>query len=338
MQNLQGTVADKEIVDTRLRFEKPERANAVSIRNFEGEFYGGRIEGSASIGLGAGRGYAFNLSAADVDFERLLREGFRLEHNITGGLLRGTLDLRAKGPDAKTVEASGYIYVTEAKLYELPLVVRLLNALRLAPPDRTAFQKARVLYFLRDKRLILGDVRLEGRAMNLYGAGTMEADGRLNLAFMTGKKNDDPLIPALSELTEGIRKQIVVVLVTGTLAEPQVKTRTLSAVTAPLRELIALVREQRGRQGRAGAPGQAPSERSAVAAVNGSWWPASCNRGNHAASIRVRRSSERARAGAHGEVPPVPPARNAADRRTLHPGRPVRLLDRTQASQTTGVP
>ena len=253
MQNLQGTVADKEIVDTRLRFEKPERANAVSIRNFEGEFYGGRVEGFASIGLGAGRGYAFNLSAADVNFERLLREGFRLEHNITGGLLRGTLNLRAKGTDAKTVEASGYVYVTEAKLYELPLVVRMLNALRLAPPDRTAFQKARVLYFLRGKRLILGDVRLEGRAMNLYGAGTMEADGRLNLTFMTGKKNDDPLIPALSELAEGIRKQIVVVLVTGTLAEPQVKTRTLSAVTAPLREMIALVREQRGRQGRAGA-------------------------------------------------------------------------------------
>jgi len=249
MKNLQGTVADKDIVDARLRIEKAERAGALSIRNFEGEFYGGRVEGFASIGLGAGREYAFNLSAADVDFERLLREGFRLEHNIAGGLLRGTLGLRATGPDAKTVEASGYVYVTEAKLYELPLVVRLLNALRLAPSDRTAFQKARVLYFLRGKRLILGDIRLEGRAMNLYGAGTMEADGRLNLTFITGKKNDDPLIPALSEFVEGIRKQIAVVLVTGTLAEPQVQTRTLSAVTAPFRELIALIREQRSRQG-----------------------------------------------------------------------------------------
>jgi hypothetical protein len=253
MRIQQGKVADKDIVDTRLRIEKSEQSNAVSIKSFEGGFYGGRLEGFASIGLGAGRAYAFNLSAADVDFERLLHEGFRLEHNITGGLLRGTMGLRAKGLDAKNVEASGYVYVTEAKLYELPLVVRLINALRLAPADRTAFQKARVLYFLKGKRLILGDIRLEGRAMNLYGAGTMDSDGRLNLTFMTGKKNDDPLIPALAELAEGIRKQIVVVLVTGTLAEPQVRMRTLSAITAPLRELIALVREQRGREGRAGA-------------------------------------------------------------------------------------
>jgi len=253
MRIQQGKVADKDIVDTRFRVEKSEQDRAVSIKRFEGGFYGGRIEGFASIGLGASRAYAFNLSAADVNLERLLREGFRLEHNITGGLLRGTLGLRARGPDAKVVEASGYVYVTEAKLYELPLIVRLINVLRLGPPDRTAFQKARVLYFLRDKRLILGDIRLEGRALNLYGAGTMDADGRLNLTFMTGKKDDDPLIPALSELAEGLRKQIVVVRVTGTLAEPQVEMRTLSAITAPIREFIALVREQRGRDGRTAA-------------------------------------------------------------------------------------
>ena len=252
MRIQQGKVAGKDISDTRLRIEKPEQANVVSIRNFEGEFYGGRVEGFASIGLGADGKYAFNLAAADVDFERLLRDGFRLEHNITGGKMRGTLGLRAGGTDAKTVEASGYVYVTDAKLYEVPLVVRLFNVLSLAPADRTAFEQARVLYFLRGKRLILGDIRLEGRAMNLYGAGTMDADGALNLAFLAGKKDEDPLIPALSELMEGIRKQVVVVLVTGTLAQPQVETRTLSAVTAPIREVLALVREQRERERRAG--------------------------------------------------------------------------------------
>lgn len=244
----QGKVADKDVTNTRLRIEKSEDSNVAGIRNFEGEFYGGRVEGFATIGLDPGGKYAFNLAATDVDFERLLRDGFRLEHNIRGGRLRGTLGLRAGGTDAKAVEASGYAYVTEANLYETPLVVRVLNILRLAPPERTAFQKARVLYFLRGKRLILGDLRLEGRAMNLYGAGTMESDGRLNLMFLTGQKDDDPLIPAFEELLEGVRKQIVVVLVTGTLAEPQVEMRSLSAVTAPIREILQLVREQRERE------------------------------------------------------------------------------------------
>ena len=91
------------------------------------------------------------------------------------------------------------------------------------------------------------DIRLEGKAMSLFGAGTVNAANQLNLVFLTGKHNDDPLIPALSELGEGLRKELVVVLVTGTLAEPKVEVRTLSGLTMPLRELLRLVREQRAR-------------------------------------------------------------------------------------------
>jgi hypothetical protein len=206
------------------------------------------MEGFATIGLETGGKYAFSLAAEDVDFERLLREGFGLAHNITGGRLRATLGLWAKAPDSRAAEGSGYAYVTDAKLYELPVVARLFSLFQLEPADQTAFQKARLLYFVRGKRLVLGDIRLEGRAMNLYGSGTMEADGKLDLVFMVGKKNDDPLIPALSELMEGIRKQVIVVLVSGTLAEPKVETRTLSAVTAPFAEVLGLVKAQREKE------------------------------------------------------------------------------------------
>jgi len=244
----QGEVAGKALRDTAMRVHKSAETDTVTLRDIEGTFYGGRLEGFAAIGLDPAGRYALNLSAAGVDFERLLREGFRLEHNISGGRLRGTIGLRA---GAGTAEASGYLEVTDAALYELPVVVRLINVFRLASTERTAFQKARVLYFLRGGRLILGDIRLEGRAISLYGAGVMEADGRLHLTFLTGKKDADPLLPALSELMEGLRKQLVVVRVGGTLAEPQVEFRTLSAVTDPIREVIELVREQRGRRAEA---------------------------------------------------------------------------------------
>ena len=244
----QGKVADKDISNARLVVQKEATSETLSLRKVEGDLYGGRVEGFATVGLTAEGRYALNLAATDVDFERLLRDGFRLEHNITGGRLRATVGLRAGGPGGPGVEASGYVDVTQAKLYELPALVRVLNVLAIGPDERTAFEKARVLYFVRGRRILMGDIRLEGRALSVYGAGTMEPDGALNLMFVTGKKNDDPLIPAFAELAEGIRKQIVVVLVTGTLAEPKVETRTLSALTAPFRELLGLVREQRERE------------------------------------------------------------------------------------------
>ena len=244
----QGKFAGRVVSDTRFAFEKPADASTIAIRQVEGEFYEGRIEGFASIRFEPSTRYALNLAATGVNFERLLREAFRIEHNISGGRLQATLGLRAGGDDPNDVEASGYADVTDARLYELPLVVRVLAALRLAPPDRAAFEKARILYFMRGQRLYLGDIRLEGRTLSLYGAGLLEPDGQLNLTFLAGKKNDDPLIPALAELEEGVRRQLEVVLVSGTLAEPKVEMRTLSSLTAPFRELVRLVREQRARE------------------------------------------------------------------------------------------
>lgn len=250
MKIQQGKVADKEVSDVRIRIEKAADSSVVNLRQIEGNFYDGRLEGSATLGLGPNGKYAFNLAAMEVNLERLLRDGFRIEHNITGGKFRGTLGFWATGPDTKTLEASGYAYIDDAKLYELPIFVRLLNAFRLDPNDHTAFQKARILYFVRGQRLILGDIRLEGRAMNLYGAGTLETDGKINFLFLTGKHNDDPLLPAIEELLEGVRKELLVVLVTGTLGDPKVETRSLTGLGAPFRELIQLVKERRANEGR----------------------------------------------------------------------------------------
>lgn len=244
----QGKIADKDISLARLLVEKAADSSTVALKGIEGEFYGGRVEGFATIRLEPSTRYTMYATAVDVDFERLLREGFRLEHNLSGGRMRATLGMWAKGAEAQEVAASGYADVADARLYELPPLVRVLNVLRLAPADRTAFQKGRVLYFLRGGRLYLGDIRLEGPAVSLYGAGVLEPDGRIEMTFLTGKHNDDPLIPALSELGEGIRHELALVLVSGTLAEPQVQMRTLSSLTAPFRELVNLVREQRQRE------------------------------------------------------------------------------------------
>jgi hypothetical protein len=238
----QGKIADKDVSNMRLVFHKEADSPDVIVPRIEGEFYDGRVEGSGRLALEPPGRYGFSIEADGLDFERFLREGFRLEHNITGGRMRATLALRAVGPQAEGVEASGYAHITDARLYELPPVVRILNLLRLAPPDRTAFREAEVWYFVRGKRLILGDIRLLGRAMNLYGAGTIEPDGQLALSFLPGKKDDDPLVPALAEMIEGVRHELVLVEVRGTIAEPDVRLRSFTTLSAPLRELAELVR------------------------------------------------------------------------------------------------
>jgi hypothetical protein len=251
----QGKVAEKTVSNLRVILDKPETAEVLSSRTVEGEFYGGLVEGTVAVSLGPGGQFGFQLTVHDVDFEKLMHEGFHLEQGVSGGQMRATLNIAGKGPQADAVQASGYAEITKAKLYELPPILRALGALRMAPAEQAAFQEAHITYFLRGKRLILEDVRLLGRALDLYGAGVIEPDGQVHLTFMTGKKDEHPLIPALSELAEGVRKEIVVVEVTGPMSEPKVEAKSLQGLTAPLRELMALVKKsQETRERRNAAP------------------------------------------------------------------------------------
>lgn len=241
----EGRVADKDVEDLQIPFAKVADDDRLAFGPIEGTFYGGRIEGRAGLVLGGKGRYGLALAAVGVDFERLLREGFRVEHDIEGGRLEGTLAVQARGGEGSDAAASGWAEIHDAKLYELPLVVRILNALRLAPVDRTAFTEARIQYFVRDGRFILSDVRLMGPALSLYGAGTVEPDGRLALRFVPGRRDDTPLVGVLAELAEGVRKELATVHVEGTMAAPEVRIETLSSLSAPLREFLAIVRESR---------------------------------------------------------------------------------------------
>ena len=246
----QGKVAEKTVSNLRVVLDKPETAEVLSSRTVEGEFYGGLVEGTVAVDLGKSGQFGFQLTAHDVDFERLLREGFHLENNVSGGRMRATLNIAGKGPQPDAVQASGYAEITKAKLYELPPIVRALAALRFAPADQAAFQEAHVTYFIRGKRLIFEDVRLLGRALDLYGAGVLEPDGQVHLTFMTGKKDEHPLLPALSELAAGLRKEIAIVEVTGPISDPKVETKSLQSLTAPLRELMELAKKSQERKAR----------------------------------------------------------------------------------------
>jgi hypothetical protein len=179
-----------------------------------------------------------------------MREGFHLEQGVSGGQMRATLNIAGKGPQADAVQASGYAEITKAKLWELPPVLRALGALRMAPSEQAAFHEAHVTYFLRGQRLILEDVRLLGHALDLYGAGTVEPDGQVHLTFMTGKKDEHPLIPALSELADGVRKEIVIVEVSGPMSDPKVEAKSLQGLTAPLRELMATIKKSQEKRAR----------------------------------------------------------------------------------------
>jgi hypothetical protein len=158
--------------------------------------------------------------------------------NKLHGLMNGWADLRGRGPTAQGLEGRGQLLVSPAALYELPVIVAILNALTLAPTDKTAFRQAKVDFTIGGERFLLRPVLLEGDSISLWGGGSIAFNGNVNMEFRSsGGRNRLP-IPFVNEFIGVATKGAVGVEVRGTTKAPIAKVKTLPEVEEGLKALF----------------------------------------------------------------------------------------------------
>jgi hypothetical protein len=203
-----------------------------------GKAYGGRFAGFAEVRLTEPKAYGLSLSVEALDLGRFLRaEQGQAAREDVKGLLSGNLHLTSPLGGGRDRRATGQIQITQARIYELPILLGFLHVLNLTLPSPGAFHAAEAAYHLEGDKLVIQRMRLQGSALSMFGAGRVDLGRkRLDLTFLTGPARKLPDSP-VKEFLEAIAGQLMTVRVTGTLANPGLKTVPLRNLDATLREL-----------------------------------------------------------------------------------------------------
>jgi hypothetical protein len=129
--------------------------------------------------------------------------------------------------------------ITEMQVGELPLLAKLLSALRLTEAKDTAFEQMFVDSYIKRDRLVVKKLDLSGQDLAFSGSGWMDLTSRnVNLTLTArGRRlaTDDPSV--LQSLTEGLSQAVVRVDVTGNLYDPKITRRTLPVIEETLQIL-----------------------------------------------------------------------------------------------------
>jgi hypothetical protein len=242
----QGRIDGKDIARLRAELHKEADSPRVAVTRLEADLYGGRLEldSEGVVILGQPARYELAVNIRDVDFQRFLREGMDLESSVEGGRMSGQFALWGSGTEADRVHARVDLQVREGKLYALPAVIQVLNTLRLGASAKS-FEEADVTMFLRHGSYIFENLELRGQGLKVHGTGRIDPEGKLDLLLATGSAAGGGLLPALRELAEGVRRELVLVAVTGTTRRPVIEQRNFNTITAPLKELLRLIDESR---------------------------------------------------------------------------------------------
>ena len=157
------------------------------------------------------------------------------------GPVNGQIDFIGRGTSDRAVRGQGWVQVSPAHLYELPVLNRVLASFDLRQPNRTAFNYAYGEFTLHDGLFDFSLIDLVGQALRLVGRGTVAyaegLDNRLAIDFYRSKFRNQ--IPVWGQLFSMVTTNSIGVRVGGTVSNPVVNVQPkLGIVDDTLRKLL----------------------------------------------------------------------------------------------------
>ncbi len=168
--------------------------------------------------------YGVELVVKDVELAEFARQQ-QLQEQRLNGKVNGTLQFGGRGTSATAPVGDGWVQITPAALYELPVFAQMFALLNFRPVDNrnnTAFTYAYSDFKIENGNFVFPFIELVGDAMKLAGRGSVGYAGPtaqvLNLEFFS-KANSN--IPFLKPLIDSLGSNWIYIQVVGTVASPQ---------------------------------------------------------------------------------------------------------------------
>jgi hypothetical protein len=221
------------------RLTKDPRSPLMRLDDMSALAHGGRLAGFAEVRLSDPLEFGISLSVDRIRLEDLFQGGAGARGSEVRGRLVGSVELTAVVGKEPRRQGSGMLRISEGKLYKLPVLLGLLHVLYLSLPGETAFTHGTIAYHLRNDTLIFDEIYLRGAALSIVGSGTMDMKTEaLDLLFLSGPPQKLPRLGSLTELLEGIAREVAQVHVSGTLKKPKMRTVPLRRLDQLLRDLL----------------------------------------------------------------------------------------------------
>ncbi|MHC4795853.1 MAG: hypothetical protein ACYTF1_04330 [Planctomycetota bacterium] len=245
----QGDLALPQIrVDRRLvtevsaRISRPPDDPVFRLEDIVGRFYEGTIAGKVEVDYSSATPvYGVSLAAGDVSLAEFLNAKRRPEEKPVKlkGLVNGSLDLAGKFGIPQSRRGGGAIVIRESQMFKVPLLLAILQVVHFAIDDNNAFHDGTLAFMVDGDELILNEIDLRGRSFSMIGAGRVKtADQALDLTLLIGSPLRLPKVQVLTELLEGVARELVEVHVEGTLDKPVFRAEIVRSLKKTIEAIL----------------------------------------------------------------------------------------------------
>ena len=180
--------------------------------------------------------YSVVASLEDADLSRITKERFPTDQDLQGKVA-ATLTLNGYGRSMHTLSGHGEVKVTEANIYQLPLLVGMLKVFRNGLPDTTAFSQVDTKYRIQGRHIYLEQLDFLGDAVSLLGQGETNFDQQLNLVFHGIVGRNQIRLPLFKNFVDHLGQQTLQMYVDGTLSDPHIHKQALPGINKLIQQI-----------------------------------------------------------------------------------------------------
>ena len=197
---------------------------------------GGYVRGDAWVTLTESPRYYVNASLVGGDLRRCAQEIFAGPQDLHGTVM-AQVRLTGAGAETHTIRGSGEVHLSDANIYELPLMVAMLKILSVRSPDPTAFSNSDIAFRIEGDHIYCDRIDFRGDAISLLGKGQMDFDRHLDLTFHAMVGRDEFRVPIVRDVIGEASKQVLLIHVGGTLDNPLTRKEAFPGVNQALQTL-----------------------------------------------------------------------------------------------------
>ena len=243
------SLADRPVQHLRAHLEQPAGSDTVKLTDVRGELAGGRLAGridlrfpggatGGSTTAPTGGGYAVAFAVTDADVATIAGSAVPADKPIKGRL-SASLDLQGDWSDPSTRRGRGDVLVAGRDMYQIPLVLGLLEVTDLSLPTSSPFNQATARYAVDGKRVTFEQLQMRGDGLVMTGAGWLDfGTKRVRLNFAT----DNPRtlrVPVVEDIWRGAKRELLQIQVRGTVQEPTVSAASMHTFTTTVDEVFS---------------------------------------------------------------------------------------------------
>jgi hypothetical protein len=235
-------VHDRSITDVHGTIVRSAESGSTVVDHLTGHIYGGTATGRIELRQdGSRKDYAAETTLQKVDLRGFLNAGRPKGKPPlnAAGMLRARVYLSGSAGYPNSKRGGGRVHIDRARVFQLPLMASVVDAMEVEPPPANAAQVASAEFFLQGPQIQVKDIVLRDPVLTMIGSGVIQRpENELDITMISVSPREWGRVPVLTELLEGTSRELMEIHVRGTLRAPAIQADPLRGVGNAIEILI----------------------------------------------------------------------------------------------------